>query len=252
MQVAVGAVAWATSPRTAGQIPTRHPAHGSVVRGCCGSSGRTCSRSSPSPRRSRTSSDEVGGTQGGIDSDTADRHGGRRRSWSCSRSPPARGSSASRSSPSSRCRSNSTRRPRRSSQGRFLVLARLELAEPALDTERRRDRAVPAVHLGDATAVCSCSRRSESTAVIGLIVFRFDSVRFAFRRCRRYPFILYLPDPVVALLDDVLRVRQLRAAEPASARSCCRRCTRSSLSNRRSSAPKTRSTLRPAPTPLRG
>jgi hypothetical protein len=31
----------------------------------------------------------------------------------------------------------------------------------------------------------------ESAAVIGLIVFRFDSIRLAFKRCRRYPFILY-------------------------------------------------------------
>jgi hypothetical protein len=31
----------------------------------------------------------------------------------------------------------------------------------------------------------------ESTVVIGLVVFRFASVRLAFRRCRRYPFILY-------------------------------------------------------------
>jgi hypothetical protein len=31
----------------------------------------------------------------------------------------------------------------------------------------------------------------ESVAVMGLIVFRFDSIRLAFKRCRRYPFILY-------------------------------------------------------------
>jgi len=31
----------------------------------------------------------------------------------------------------------------------------------------------------------------ESAAVVGLIVFRFDSIRLAFKRCRRYPFILY-------------------------------------------------------------
>ncbi len=31
----------------------------------------------------------------------------------------------------------------------------------------------------------------EGAAVIGLIVFRFDSIRLAFKRCRTYPFILY-------------------------------------------------------------
>jgi hypothetical protein len=31
----------------------------------------------------------------------------------------------------------------------------------------------------------------ESAAVIGLIVFRFDSIRLAFKRSRKYPFILY-------------------------------------------------------------
>jgi hypothetical protein len=31
----------------------------------------------------------------------------------------------------------------------------------------------------------------ESVAVMGLIVFRFDSIRLGFKRCRKYPFILY-------------------------------------------------------------
>ena len=31
----------------------------------------------------------------------------------------------------------------------------------------------------------------ESTVVIGLIVFRFDSIRLAFKQSRRWPFILY-------------------------------------------------------------